>query len=75
MYQKVIQIDNSGYVEISTRIVDQVEQVCLTLRSKKQDGSTVAIGVILDQSDVNSVMAALSDAVVSRRILTEQRTE
>lgn len=68
MYQKIIEIDQTSYIEVSSRMVDGVEQVCLTFRTAAGN-KTAAISALLDSEHAESVVNAINGAIASRRKL------
>ena len=74
MFQKVIKVDDTSYIEVSTRIVDKEEVVCLTFRTAIGKKST-AISALLDPIDADAVVNAINDAIKSRRTLDAQDTK
>lgn len=74
MFQKIIEVDRSSYIEVSTRIVDNKEMVCLTFRTVTGK-KTAAISALLDAADADAVVNAINGALASRRLTGEAHTK
>ena len=66
MFQEVIKIDETDYIEVSTRLIDKEDQVMLAFRTKGASGVT-QISALLSPEDAEKVVKAITGALASRR--------
>lgn len=68
MINNTIELDDGTLLNISSRIVSGEEKVLLSLNGEN-DGETFVASLFLNESQVEEVINALSDFIVSKRSL------
>ena len=62
MYQGFIQLSNSSYIEITTRLYDGEERVVLALRGTKDDTAPALVSVVIENEELEQLLGNLQGA-------------